>query len=95
VNQHDAPETQAPEATGTDRLAGQGIAPGTLLGNTYRVERRLGGGGMGDVYLAFHVRLKTPHAVKVIRPAMAANRQITDLFEREAKILREVRHDAA
>jgi len=71
-----------------------GIPPGTLLVNTYRVERLLGGGGMGEVYLARHAGLATLHAVKVIRPAMVANHQVMDLFYREAKVLRGVRHDA-
>lgn len=71
-----------------------GIPPGTLLINTYQIERLLGGGGMGEVYLARHVRLGTRHAVKVIRPAMAADHQVMDLFYREAKVLRGVRHDA-
>ncbi len=71
-----------------------GIPPGTLLVNTYRVERLLGGGGMGEVYLASHAGLGTRHAIKVIRPAMALNRQVMDLFYREAKVLRGVRNDA-
>lgn len=71
-----------------------GIAPGALLVNTYRVERLLGGGGMGEVYLARHTGLGTRHAIKVIRPAMAMNRQVMDLFFREARVLRGVRHDA-
>ncbi|HYN78424.1 MAG TPA: protein kinase [Lamprocystis sp. (in: g-proteobacteria)] len=71
-----------------------GIPPGTLLVNTYEVERLLGGGGMGEVYLARHAGLGTQHAVKVIRPSMAVNRQVMDLFYREAKVLRGVRHDA-
>ena len=71
-----------------------GIAPGTLLVNTYRVERLLGGGGMGEVYLARHAGLGTEHAVKVIRPAMAQERQVMDLFYREARVLRGVRHEA-
>jgi eukaryotic-like serine/threonine-protein kinase len=76
-------------------LAAQfGIHPGTLLVNTYRVERLLGGGGMGEVYLARHAGLGTQHAVKVIRPSMARDRQVMDLFYREAKVLRGVRHDA-
>ena len=71
-----------------------GIPAGTLLVNTYEVERLLGGGGMGEVYLARHTGLGTQHAVKVIRPSMAVNRQVMDLFYREAKVLRGVRHDA-
>lgn len=71
-----------------------GIAPGTLLVNTYRVERLLGNGGMGEVYLARHAGLGTQHAIKVIRPAMAQERQVMDLFYREARVLRGVRHEA-
>ena len=75
-------------------VAAYGIPPGTLLVNTYRVERLLGGGGMGEVYLARHAGIGTEHAIKVIRPSMAMNQQVMDLFYREAKVLRGVRHDA-
>jgi eukaryotic-like serine/threonine-protein kinase len=77
------------------RVAATGeIAPGTLLANTYRVLRLVGGGGMGVVYEAEHVGLGTRHAVKVIRPANVADQAIMDLFYREARVLRGVRHDA-
>jgi serine/threonine protein kinase len=89
-----APPLAAPAASADAPPPLHGIAPGTLLVNTYRVERLLGGGGMGEVYLARHAKLGTLHAVKVIRPAMVANRQVMDLFYREAKVLRGVRHDA-
>jgi eukaryotic-like serine/threonine-protein kinase len=78
----------------SDPMAASGIQPGTLLVNTYRVERLLGGGGMGEVYLARHAGLGTEHAIKVIRPSMLRNAQVMDLFYREAKVLRGVRHDA-
>ena len=68
--------------------------PGTLLANTYRVLRRIGGGGMGDVYETEHIGLGTRHAVKVIRPSNLDDRAIMDLFYREARVLRGVRHDA-
>jgi formylglycine-generating enzyme required for sulfatase activity/predicted Ser/Thr protein kinase len=74
--------------------AAHGMTPGTLLVNTYRVERLLGGGGMGEVYLARHAGLGTQHAIKVIRPSLAQDRQVMDLFYREARVLRGVRHEA-
>ena len=86
------PSARAPSAPAEPPA--YGIPPGTLLVNTYEVERLLGGGGMGEVYLARHTGLGTQHAVKVIRPSMAVNRQVMDLFYREAKVLRGVRHDA-
>lgn len=95
-NQADGTDTQSEPTSLSSRDAANadGIAPGSLLVNTFRVERLLGGGGMGEVYLARHAGLGTEHAIKVIRPTMAMNRQVMDLFYREAKVLRGVRHDA-
>lgn len=95
-NQVDGTDTRSEPTSlsSWDAANPDGIAPGSLLVNTYRVERLLGGGGMGEVYLARHAGLGTEHAIKVIRPAMAMNRQVMDLFYREAKVLRGVRHDA-
>lgn len=73
---------------------GDGIPPETLIINTYQIKRLLGGGGMGEVYLARHAGLGTEHAIKVIRPSMDGNTQVMDLFYREARVLRGVRHDA-
>jgi serine/threonine-protein kinase len=90
--------THAREITATagsySATASPAIPAGTLLINTYRIERLLGSGGMGEVYLARHTGLGTRHAVKVIRPALFENQKILDLFRREASVLRGVRHDA-
>ncbi len=53
--------------------------------NQYRLGRRLGSGGMGEVYLAEHQHLKRPCALKLIRPASAANPQTLLRFEREVR----------
>jgi hypothetical protein len=70
------------------------IAPGQLLGHTYRIESLLARGGMGEVYRARHAELDTEHAVKIILPELAGDARIVDLFRREASILRTIRHEA-
>ncbi|MCA1561289.1 MAG: serine/threonine protein kinase [Acidobacteria bacterium] len=45
----------------------------TALTSTYRVERELGSGGMGVVFLAHDVRHGRPVAVKVLRPELAGS----------------------
>jgi hypothetical protein len=70
------------------------LAPGVLLGHTYRIEAMLARGGMGEVYRARHAELETDHAIKIILPELANDQKIVDLFRREASVLRTIRHDA-
>jgi len=58
----------------------------------YRLKQRLGSGGMGDVYLAEHVLLKRPCAVKVIRPDKAGDPQLLARFEREVRSAARLTH---
>jgi serine/threonine-protein kinase len=51
----------------------------------YRLKRRLGEGGMGEVYLAEHMLLRRPCAVKLIRPEQAGNPANLSRFEREVR----------
>jgi eukaryotic-like serine/threonine-protein kinase len=52
----------------------------------YRLGRRIGSGGMGDVYLAEHQLLKRPCAVKMIRPDELKKAGTIKRFEREVRI---------
>src|SRR5215471_11790387 len=83
----------APRSAGHAEAAST-IAPGSLLGHTYRIEALLARGGMGEVYRARHSELNTEHAIKIILPELANNQRIVDLFRREASVLRTVRNDA-
>ena len=78
----------------TGRAASSGLAPGTLLGNTYIIEALLARGGMGEVYRARHVELGTQHAIKIILPNLAEDPKIVQLFLEEARKLGRLNNDA-
>ncbi len=60
--------------------------------NQYRLGRRLGGGGMGEVYLAEHQLLKRPCAIKLIRHDLVGNHRIFARFEREVRAAAQLSH---
>ena len=51
----------------------------------YRIERKLGAGGMGTVYLASHALLRRPTAIKVLA-SDDASRESVARFEREVQV---------
>src|SRR5262249_55874885 len=51
----------------------------------YQLKERLGSGGMGEVYLAEHVLLRRPCAIKLIRPDQAVDGTSLARFEREVR----------
>ena len=68
---------------------GDATAPSLLgeptLDARYLLERRLGQGGMGVVFQARHIFLKTSHAIKVILPDLVGNDpMLTTRFRQEA-----------
>jgi serine/threonine-protein kinase len=58
----------------------------------YRLKSRLGTGGMGEVYLAEHVLLRRPCAVKLIRPDQTRDPQVLQRFEREVQAMATLTH---
>jgi serine/threonine-protein kinase len=57
----------------------------------YRLEREIGEGGMGKVFLARHALLKRPTAVKMLKPHMATD-EIVARFEREVQLASQLLH---
>lgn len=64
---------------------------GTLLGDTYRVIKPLGRGGMGELYVARHERLGSHVAVKILHAAFTDHELALARFYREAKAMARIR----
>src|SRR5579859_3788402 len=60
------------------------IEPGTLVDGRYRVDSRLGSGGMADVYLARDELLGREIALKVLHQHFTADTEFVERFRREA-----------
>ena len=65
----------------------------TILDARYQLEKRLGQGGMGVVFKARHIFLKTSHAIKVILPDLVGNDpMLVTRFRQEALATAAIRH---
>ncbi|MFB9364625.1 protein kinase domain-containing protein [Kitasatospora albolonga] len=65
---------------------------GTVLGERYKLTERVGGGGMGDVWRAEDAVLEREVAVKIMHPGLLEDRNFTERFRREARILATLKH---
>jgi serine/threonine protein kinase len=65
---------------------------GQLLDDKYRLERLLGQGGMGAVFLATHLGTDRYVALKLIAPQLMRNQEFVERFKREARAAGRLRH---
>lgn len=65
---------------------------GEVLDEKYRIEKLLGKGGMGAVFLATHLGTDRPVALKVIAPDFMRNDEFVERFKREARAAGRLRH---
>lgn len=67
------------------------IETGTVLQNRYRIEKQIGQGGMGKVYVATDERFKSTVAIK---ETVFEDKNLRRAFEREARLLNSLKHAA-
>lgn len=65
---------------------------GQIIAERYHVVKKLGEGGMGQVYLAEHVKMGRRSAIKVMNPAMAHDPDAVARFNREASNASRITH---
>jgi serine/threonine-protein kinase len=65
---------------------------GEIFDGKYEIVERLGGGGMGEVFKARHVHLRTFRAIKVMRRSLLADEASRKRFSREARLATRVHH---
>jgi serine/threonine-protein kinase len=68
---------------------------GTILDEKYRLDKKIGEGGMGAVYRATHVHMDAAVAVKLLHKNMVADSQAVERFRREARAAARIRHTNA
>ncbi|UCD51667.1 MAG: protein kinase, partial [Phycisphaerales bacterium] len=80
-----------PAAGPTADLPGPRLEAGSRIGH-FRIEREIGRGGMGIVYLAQDITLGRSVAVKSLPPELMAERKVRSRLEREARLLASLSH---
>src|SRR5687767_10942381 len=76
-----------PEEQVVDPLVGATVA------DRYKVEKKLGEGGMGAVYLARHVVLEKQVALKILHGEFSGRKDLAERFLHEAKAAARIRHE--
>jgi len=66
---------------------------GALLGERYRVQQRIGGGGFGVVYQAEHALTGRNFAIKVLRSELGERPKLVERFVREATTTARIEHE--
>lgn len=89
-------QTVAADATSSTAKEEATNALEQLIGKTvadrYLVKSLLGEGGMGAVFLAEHVMMKKPVALKILHGELSSNQEIVARFQREARAAAAINH---
>src|SRR5690242_93184 len=65
---------------------------GEVLDNRYKIIKKLGEGGMGEVYAAEHIHIEKKVAIKLLRPEIVSNAEAVSRFRQEARSASSIGH---
>jgi tRNA A-37 threonylcarbamoyl transferase component Bud32 len=65
---------------------------GEVLDGRYKVVKKLGEGGMGEVYAAEHIHIEKKVAIKLLRPEIVSNQEAVTRFRQEARSASSIGH---
>ncbi len=85
-------EADAPSAPSSTVAAASPSWVGRVLKDTYVLQRFIGKGGMGEVYLASHLRLHSDFAVKLLRHATGTDPEAIARMRQEAEVTSRLKH---
>ncbi|MSP60547.1 MAG: serine/threonine protein kinase [Myxococcales bacterium] len=83
----DGSKLQAEAGSGKSGLVG------TVIADRYRIERKIGEGGMGEVFEASHIYIDKKFALKLLRPEIISNPEAVARFHQEARSAASIGHD--
>ena len=63
-----------------------------VLGGQFRIEKRIGAGGMGSVYRATEVAMGRTVAIKILHPKLKSRADLVSRFRREARAMSQLQH---
>jgi serine/threonine-protein kinase len=78
-----------------DLLPPPTIEKGQVIFGKYLLQRKIGEGGMGEVWLVENIQLERKSALKLIKPEIAQNTKGWSRFEREARLMAKLTHPNA
>ncbi len=85
----------APAAPDSDLIPAGADLDAEFVGKTfsgYKIESKLGEGGMGSVFLATQLKLQRKVAIKILAPLLSKDKSLIERFVREARSLARIDH---
>src|SRR6187549_2720891 len=65
---------------------------GEVIDGRYRIFKKLGEGGMGEVYAAEHVHIEKQFALKLLKAEIVSNAEAVKRFQQEARSSSSIKH---